>query len=518
MATQQELSAALRQMANGAGRAPQMEDSSEPVILPSEEYVVKTMPRVADSLGMTATFVLIIFFITNVPSAIAAGAGTYTFWIVGALTFFIPCVIASAQLGHMFPHEGSLYNWTHRAFGGFWSFFVAFCAWFPCVLLMIVAADAVVAYIQGLNGTWLGQPYQQGFVLIVIIAFAGFLASRRLATILYLAKMTLVIAFLAVLLVGIAGAAWLLSGHAVAVSMKSASDWGLVWNPSTGQLNYYTLGLFGFITQAFLGIEVPLNMGGEMTNKRVVTRHLLWGALLVLVGYFVASFGVLVVLGTAPSGNPFALALTVKAALGGTAGNIVALLVLINFVVTPAIYCFAYARLLLVGGIDKRLPVGIARLNKNRVPRNAIVFQTLVAAVLAGILYILLPLFTDPKNAINLNTIVYNVVISASTLVWAISTAFLFIDLARFYFMDRRAFHRQLIFPLPVLWLCIILGTTTCALSIIGTLLYSLIPTLISNNQWWYIVGGITVLCLIVALIGGMLASSEAAWEDLSKV
>jgi uncharacterized membrane protein YdcZ (DUF606 family) len=70
---------------------------------------------------------------------------------------------------------------------------------------------------------------------------------------------------------------------------------------------------------------------------------------------------------------------------------------------------------------------------------------------------------------------------------------------------------------MPVLWISIIFGTTTCALSIIGTLLYSLIPKLISNGQWWYIVGGITAVCLVVAAIGGMLASSEAAWQDLSK-
>jgi len=96
--------------------------------LPSEEYTAKAMPKVAGPLGLTATYVLIIFFITNTPSAIQAGAGTFTFWIVGGLTFFIPCAICTAQLGHMFPHEGSLYNWTHRAFGGYWSFFVSFCA------------------------------------------------------------------------------------------------------------------------------------------------------------------------------------------------------------------------------------------------------------------------------------------------------------------------------------------------------------------------------------------------------
>jgi glutamate:GABA antiporter len=485
--------------------------------LPSEEYVVKSMPKVADSLGLTATFVLIIFFITNVPSAIGAGAGTFTFWVVGGITFFIPCVIATAQLGHMFPHEGSLYNWTHRAFGGYWSFFVSFCAWFPCVLLMIVAADAVVGYIQGLNPSWLTQPYQQGLVLIVLLVVAGFLATRRVAMILYLVKITLVIAFLAVLLVGFAGVVWLLKGNASVASFKTPTDWAFVWNPQTSQLNYYTLGLFGFICQAFLGIEAPLNLGGEMTSNRVVTRHLLWGTILVLVGYFFVSFGVLVVTGTSLAGNPFALVITVKNAMGGLVGNIAALLVMINFVVTPAIYCYTFARLLLVAGIDKRLPVRIARLNKHRVPVAAMIFETVIAAIIAGILYIVVPLFTSASNQASLNAIVYNVVISASTLVWAISTAFLFIDLAKFYFNDRRAFRKQLIFPMPVLWISIFFGTLTCALSIIGTLLYSLIPNLISNNQWWYIVGGITAICIVVAAIGSMLASSEAAWEDLSK-
>ncbi len=107
--------------------------------------------------------------------------------------------------------------------------------------------------------------------------------------------------------------------------------------------------------------------------------------------------------------------------------------------------------------------------------------------------------------------------ISASTLVWAISTAFLFINLAKFYFNDRQLFRKQLIFPMPVLWVCIVLGTTTCIVSIFGTLLYSLIPQQIDNSHWWLIVGGITFVCLIVAGIGSMLASSEADWQKLKQ-
>src|SRR5207237_5275648 len=118
---------------------------------------------------MTATFIIIIFFITNTTTAVAGGAAAFTYWTLGAITFFIPCVIATAQLGVMFPHEGSLYNWTHKAFGGYWSFFVGFCAWFPGVLVMITAGSVIVAFIQGLHGgTWLTAAWQQGVVIIMI--------------------------------------------------------------------------------------------------------------------------------------------------------------------------------------------------------------------------------------------------------------------------------------------------------------------------------------------------------------
>ena len=58
-------------------------------------------------------------------------------------------------------------------------------------------------------------------------------------------------------------------------------------------------------------------------------------------------------------------------------------------------------------------------------------------------------------------------------------------------------------------------STATFVISIIGALAFSLIPALILNNIWWLIVGGITAVCIVVALVGGTLASSEADWQKL---
>src|SRR5712692_2763612 len=185
------------------------QQSSRQSTLPSEEYVVKTMPPILGTLDMTTTFLIIIFFITNATTAVAGGAAAFTYWILGAVTFFIPCVIATAQLGVMFPHDGSLYNWTYKAFGNFWSFFAAFVAWFPCVLLLISTADLLVGFLQGLNSNWLVEPWQQGIVIIAVCILSGVIAIQRFRTVQNLVNVAAGFMLLGIFLLGLAGIVWL---------------------------------------------------------------------------------------------------------------------------------------------------------------------------------------------------------------------------------------------------------------------------------------------------------------------
>src|SRR3954471_7481855 len=141
------------------------------------------MPSILGTLDMTAIYLVAIFFIVNAVTAASGGAAAFTYLLLGAGAFFIPCVIATAQLGTMFPHEGSLYNWTHKALGGYWSFFIGFCAWFPGVLVIISGADGVVSCIQALNGSWLSPAYQQGLVIIGIIILSGIVSIQRFRTV-----------------------------------------------------------------------------------------------------------------------------------------------------------------------------------------------------------------------------------------------------------------------------------------------------------------------------------------------
>jgi glutamate:GABA antiporter len=492
-------------------QAPQLSQPSKDTTLKSAEYTVKAMPSILGGYDMTAIYLMIIFFITNVPTAASGGPAAFTFLLLGGITFFIPSVIATAQLATMFPHEGSLYHWTHQAFGGFWSFFSAFCAWFPGILVMVSAGDVVVSFIQGLNSNWLADPREQGVVIIAIIILASIFATQRFRTVQNVVNVVVALTFLAVFIIGVAGVVWLVQGHPSATNFSDLQGWNINWAPSTGNIN-----LFGLVALAYLGAEGPLNMAGEMNKHSVIRKHLLWGTVLVFIGYFVATFSELVVLGAAKaSASPFSLITMVDTALGKFYGDIATICLLSFFVVTIAVYTYTYARLPLVAAIDQRLPVSLGKLNKHRVPAFIIGLQALFACAITFVIFFAIPFVPGLGSPTNLTTEVYNVMLAASALVWAFSTLFLFVNISIFYFRDKVEFNRKRIFPLPVLFVIVPLGSISCVLAIIDTMFYSWIGTLINNLQWLIAISSVTFVCIIIAIIGSMIASSEASWEGM---
>src|SRR5262245_38576929 len=141
-------------------------------VLRSERIAGGILPKVLNTFDMIAIFVAIVLFISNAGVIPGAGAAAYIYWILGFITFLIPGAIVTGQLGLMFPGEGSIYVWTNKAFGAFLGFFAGFCAWWPGILVMIATGSAVVALVQQLNANFLTEPWQQGLVIVLVIAFS----------------------------------------------------------------------------------------------------------------------------------------------------------------------------------------------------------------------------------------------------------------------------------------------------------------------------------------------------------
>src|SRR6266403_2182500 len=65
----------------------------------SETYVVRAMPAVLGQRDMTITFIMALFLFTNAVSGAAGGPVSLLYLFLGALVFFLPCVVAVTQLG-----------------------------------------------------------------------------------------------------------------------------------------------------------------------------------------------------------------------------------------------------------------------------------------------------------------------------------------------------------------------------------------------------------------------------------
>src|SRR6266568_8607156 len=146
----------------------------------SERIAPGALPRVLGSLDMSMIFLAVVLFVVQASVIQGAGPAAFTYWGLGFLLFLIPGALVTAQLGLMFPQEGSLYVWTQKALGPFAGFFAGFCAWWPGVLVMVATADLVVTIWQFIDPGSLPKPWHQMIVILAVLWFSALISLLRL--------------------------------------------------------------------------------------------------------------------------------------------------------------------------------------------------------------------------------------------------------------------------------------------------------------------------------------------------
>src|SRR6184192_4084670 len=346
-------------------------------VMISERIAPGMLPRVLNSFDMTIIFVAIVLFIVNASAIQQAHQAAYTYWILGFVAFLIPGALVTAQLGQMFPQEGSLYVWTQKALGPFWGFFAGFCAWWPGILVMVATGDAVVTIWQFVDPGGLPKGWQQGLVILAVLWFSALMSMLRLRMTQSYANVAVVFYGAGIFVVGLAGILWLIGdGHSATGGFGTANNW---WPHSS------TWTLFGLVILALLGIEVPLNMGVEIVHMRAIKKYLFWGSIVVMIGYLWATFGTMMNLPAAKSvGNTTDILAAVQVGFWNshTFAILVGLVLIWFFVANTIVYNYSFSRLLFVSGLEQRMPAQLGRVNeKNKVPVYAILAQTVLSSI-----------------------------------------------------------------------------------------------------------------------------------------
>jgi amino acid transporter len=477
----------------------------------SERVAGSILPRVLTTFDMVAIFVAIVLFITNASVIQAAGPAAFGWWIIGFAVFLIPCAIATGQLGAMFPGEGSIYLWTHKAFGPFWGFFAGFCAWWPGVLVMVATGTTTIAFLSYVFPSLNNMSVQaQGGFIIAIILISALLAVLRFRVTQNVVNVVFVLYGLAILAMFAAGVVYLARGHHAAVNPWNFGAWG---SGSPHGINFTNWTFFGLVILALLGVEVPLNMGVEIRNQKAVTRYLLWGSVVVVVAYLLATWGVMVTVHPAAATNITSVAAAVGVGLGSVAGKITALVLALFFLFITVVYNYSFARLIFVSGLDRRLPPVMSHVNKARVPDVAVWVQTVVAAVFTLVAFVVVPSFTA-GSAVNAETKIYDVLQAAVTVIWCISIVVLFVDVLIILRRYRTQFEASRLAHPAVFWVCSVIGGIASFIGIVSTLSGSWTP-LISNSSghvtilgaviaygtWFWWIAGIAVASLVIGAL-----------------
>jgi glutamate:GABA antiporter len=478
-------------------------------VMVSEKIAPVLVARTLGPFDLVVIFVAIVLFINNSAGVQFAGPSVFIFWIVAFLTFLITGAFVTAQLGRMFPEEGSLYVWTHKVLGPFWGFFAGFVAWWPGPLVMVAAGILVANFLQQAARFFtcgdqaceiFTKNWEMGIVILAVIWFSAALSLIRMRVTQNYVNIQFFFYAAAIFLIGLAGVVWLLKGN------PSATDFGSGWNPFQG--DKLALGVpanltfFSFAILALLGIETPLNMGVEVSGgERAIRTYLLWGCIIVMAAYLWTTWGNMVTIEAGGANGTTGGAEAVGIAMGKWAGVAVALILAWVFLTATVVYNYAFARLLFVSGMERRLPHQIGTVNRNKVPANAVLLQTVIATIITVIVFFVLGGGTsDPYRY-------FYALYAGLTIVWCISTALLFLDI----FFAKRAnpsrFEEARRIPLGWLYICGAVGTIVNLLAVFFIFVGSWYPKSDQNptgwelsdwNVWMIGIAGLSVLTGIV--------------------
>lgn len=483
--------------------------------LQSEVVAERILPKVLNSFDMVAIFVAIVLFITNAPGFYGNGPVALTYLVLGFVTFLIPGAIVTGQLGKLFPGEGSIYLWTYKAFGAFTSFLAGFAAWWPGILVMMATGTVVAQLLMTLfNHTF--DPWVQGLIVLAVLVVSAIVSSLRFRVTQNMVNTIFVLYVIGMAIVVLAALVWLAQGHPSYTNFGKGWFSGMGTNPFNFNNPAQTWSLYGFIILALLGIEVPLNMGVEVADSRAITRYLLWGGIIVMVAYLSVTWALEVAGAPSQAGNIGVLILVPEKALGLVFGWVVGLIIIGFFIFITVVYNFAFARLLFVSGLDRRLPPIVSKLNAAKAPYVAIIVQTVLAAIFATGVYLVYPYVSGGgKNAANLANQAYLLFQAAVTVIWLLSMAFLFLDVLVIISKYRETFQQRKIANPAVFWVASIVGIIATVWGAIVTFTSPWASNLFGKGDWALGVAVIVAVSLVAVPVIWYLGRAAARGEEL---
>ncbi len=312
-------------------------------------------------------------------AAAHAGPGSITLWLLAALFFFVPSALAVAGLSSKYPDEGGLYVWTRESFGDWHAFLCGWCYWLNNLFFLpslLMAGVGMAAYAMGPGYSHLAENRWYVIPTALLVLWAAFFANVvGMKTGKWASNLGGAATYAAGGLLILAGAAaFLRQGSATPLDIRPEWNWE--------KMNFWSQ-----IAFAFGGLELGAVLGGEIRDPGRTIRRAAWISGLSASGFYIV--GTLAVLVLLPAEGISILTGLVQAGESaaqsfgaGWLSPLFALLVTAGIAGQVCAWLGGCARLPLVIGMDRHLPVSFARLHPRwQTPHVSLVAQGVACTV-----------------------------------------------------------------------------------------------------------------------------------------
>ncbi|MCX7124989.1 MAG: amino acid permease, partial [Gammaproteobacteria bacterium] len=408
-------------------------------------------------LSLVAINVIAIDSLRTLPFSAEYGFSAVFYYLLAAITFFLPVSLVSAELATGWPETGGVYVWVREAFGKKIGFLTIWLQWFYNVvwyptIMSVIAVTIAYAINPALSHD---KFYMLSVIMIVFwgctfINCLGMKAASRLSN--FSAVVGTLVPMLFIIVLGVV---WIMLGKPINISFNEKSFF-----PNLTHMN--NLVLFIAILYGLVGMEMSAAHAREVANpQRDYPRAVYYSMALILATLILGSLAISIVVPVEKinivAGLLQAFELFFKTFHMMWFMPILAVLIVCGAVGGAAAWMLGPSKGMLAAARDGSLPRYFSVVSKNNTPVRILMLQGILFTVMCSA-FILMPTVSSGFWVLTDVTTILALLVYVAMFPAAIVLRYKFPDIKRSFKIPGGKFG---------LWFTCLLGLITCILAVI---------------------------------------------------
>jgi amino acid transporter len=443
--------------------------------------------KVLSVFSLVMINVIAVDSLRTLPISAKLGLPLVFYYIIAALTFFIPVALVAAELATAYPNTGGIYVWVREAFGrraGFitiWLQWIYNVVWYPTMMAFIAATISYLYAPQLANNKFylLGTSVSLFWFITLLNCFG-----MRISSIVSVIGATIgtILPMIGIMLLG---TIWLLQGKPLSIEPSYS------WIPDFSSLG--NLSLFSAILFGLIGMEMSAVHAEEVRSpQRDYPRALFYSTILIFSSLVLSSLAIVLVVPnqelSVVSGLIDAYSIFFQTYKVPWLTAIIAILIAMGGLSGVSAWIIGPTKGLLVSARDGSLPLVFSKVNRFGAPVAILITQASIFTILSTLFLLL-----DSINA------AYWLLSDLSAQMALIVYIFMFSAAIKLRY-SHPDLHRAYTIPggKPVMWLVSGTGIICCFLAmLIGMVPPTQIP--IYNLYFFeaFLFGGLFIFVLV---------------------